>query len=162
MKARNTTSSFSKREKCGGSLSTAETGTPLGSVSCRVRDHRSKVRADWIWVEPPESCSTPVPTAWFHRFRRPDPSPAELRRAADRVPAAVAGPPEHRVLLRATSKRLCRASICGNQMNLGVPSAARFPDGWRSVAPVPSRCTFTEVESKLKASTPQVPSGSCI
>ena len=39
---------------------------------------------------------TPAPIAGFHRFRRPGPSLAELRPAADRVPAAVAGPPEHR------------------------------------------------------------------
>src|SRR5262249_47949536 len=53
------------------------------------------------------------------------------------------------------AENYCRSSIRGNQMNFGVPSAARFPDGLRSVffkAPVPSGCTFTEVESKLKAS----------
>ena len=48
-----------------------------------------------------------------------------------------------------------RSSIRGNHMNLGVPSASRFADGLRSVffnAPVPSGCTFTEVESRLNAS----------
>src|SRR5260370_20630454 len=43
----------------------------------------------------------------------------------------------------------------GNHMNLGVPSSARLADGLRSVffnAPVPSGCTFTQVESKLNAS----------
>src|SRR5271163_5147816 len=48
-----------------------------------------------------------------------------------------------------------RSSIRGNHMNLGVPSAARLADGLRSVffnAPVPSGCTFTEVESSANAS----------
>ena len=48
-----------------------------------------------------------------------------------------------------------RSSIRGNQMNLGVPSAARLADGLGSVffrAPVPSGCTLIEVESRAKAS----------
>ena len=48
-----------------------------------------------------------------------------------------------------------RSSIRGNQMNLGVPSAARLADGLRSVffrAPVPSGCTLIEVESSANAS----------
>jgi hypothetical protein len=52
-------------------------------------------------------------------------------------------------------ERYCGPSIRGNHMNLGSPSAARFADRLRSVffnAPVPSGCTFTEVESRLKAS----------
>src|SRR5258708_15732513 len=52
-------------------------------------------------------------------------------------------------------KGYCRSSIRGNQMNLGSPSASGFADGLGSVffnAPVPSGCTLTEVESKLKAS----------
>src|ERR1700761_2164512 len=47
-----------------------------------------------------------------------------------------------------------RSSIRGNQMNLGVPSAARLADGLRSVffrAPVPSGCTLIEVESSANA-----------
>jgi hypothetical protein len=58
-------------------------------------------------------------------------------------------------LSRRQAENYCRSSIRGNQMNFGVPSASRFPNGLRSVffkAPVPSGCTFTEVESKLKAS----------
>ena len=48
-----------------------------------------------------------------------------------------------------------RSSIRGNQMNLGVPAAARLADGLRSVffrAPVPSGCTLIEVESSANAS----------
>src|SRR5258707_13166717 len=48
-----------------------------------------------------------------------------------------------------------RSSIRGNQMNLGVPSAARLADGLRSVffrAPDPSGCTLIEVESSANAS----------
>ena len=48
-----------------------------------------------------------------------------------------------------------RSSICGNQMNLGGPSAARFADGLRSIffnAPAPSGWTLTVVESRLTAS----------
>lgn len=44
-------------------------------------------------------------------------------------------------LSRGKGKGYGRASICGNQMNLGSPSAARLADGLRSVffnAPVPS------------------------
>ena len=58
-------------------------------------------------------------------------------------------------IARRQRKGYGRSSIRGNQMNLGVPSATRFSDGLRSVffkAPVPSGCTLTEVESKLKAS----------
>jgi hypothetical protein len=52
-------------------------------------------------------------------------------------------------------KRDCRSSIRGNQMNLGGPSSAGLPDRlWAFFfkAPVPSGCTFTEVESRLNAS----------
>src|SRR5207237_10575009 len=48
-----------------------------------------------------------------------------------------------------------RASIRGNHMNLGVPSAAGLADGLRAVffsAPVPSGCTLTAVLSKPTAS----------
>src|SRR5579872_2362884 len=106
MKARNTTSSFSKREKCGGSLSTFERGAPPGYASCRVRDRTPKVRAGSIWVEPPGSYSTPSPIAGFHHLRRPGPSAAELPPAVDRGPAVIVGPRERRVLLQATSRKL--------------------------------------------------------
>ena len=49
-----------------------------------------------------------------------------------------------------------RSVIRGNQMNLGVPAAARLADGLRAVffrAPVPSGCTFTLVLSKPTHST---------
>ena len=48
-----------------------------------------------------------------------------------------------------------RASIRGNQMNLGVPSAAGLADGLRAVffsAPVPSGCTLMLVLSNDTAS----------
>ena len=52
-------------------------------------------------------------------------------------------------------KRYGRSSIRGNQMNLGVPSAAGLADGLRAVffsAPVPSGCTLMLVESSDTAS----------
>ena len=58
-------------------------------------------------------------------------------------------------LARGKRKGYGSPSIRGNQMNLGVPSAARFSNGLRSVffyAPVPSGCTLIEVESSEKAS----------
>src|SRR5271157_2983584 len=58
-------------------------------------------------------------------------------------------------LPRRQGKGYGRSSICGNHMNLGGPSAARFADGLRSIffnAPVPSGWTLTVVESRLTAS----------
>ena len=58
-------------------------------------------------------------------------------------------------LPRREGKGYSRSSICGNHMNLGGPSAARFADGLGSVffnAPVPSGWTLTVVESRLTAS----------
>jgi hypothetical protein len=58
------------------------------------------------------------------------------------------------VITRRQREGYCRSSIRGNQMNLGVPSAAGLSNSLRSVffnAPVPSGCTFTDVESNAKA-----------
>ena len=62
-----------------------------------------------------------------------------------------------RIVIIARRQRECygRSSIRGNHMNLGVPSAAGLANGLRSVffkAPVPSGWTFTDVESREKAS----------
>src|ERR1700722_739589 len=66
--------------------------------------------------------------------------------------------PSFRRIMRVAGRqgeRYDRSSIRGNQMNLGIPSATGFPNGLWPVffkAPVPSGCTFTDVESSEKAS----------
>src|SRR5215469_13253326 len=97
---------FRKGKKFGGKLFNGGKGAPLGSVSYKVRDRNPRVRVGSIWAAPPESYSVPAPVAEFRRSRRLDPSPAALPPATDRVPAAVAAPPEHRALLPPTSRKL--------------------------------------------------------
>src|ERR1700758_3662929 len=114
--------------KWDGNFSAVETGVPLGSVSCRVRDRNLKVRAGSISVVQPESCSIPAPVAEFRRSRRPGPPLTELPPAAAQVPAATADPPEHRALLPATSRKLWPFEH------------SRQPDEfWCSILPVTSR-----------------------
>ena len=58
-------------------------------------------------------------------------------------PALKQGPPLRCIMRLTAGKAECQgcSSIRGNQMNLGIPSSARFPDGLRPLflgAPVPS------------------------
>src|SRR6516225_10002922 len=156
MKARNTTSSFSKREK-------------IRRKPFKRRNRRSTWFRFFIKFAIVIPGFAPVRFGRHHRnhiqFQHQLPSfvalvgPVHHQRHFHRQRTEFQQQlPPHRSIVRFSRRQAenyCRSSVRGNQMNFGVPSSARLADGLRSVffkAPVPSGCTFTEVESKLKAS----------
>src|ERR1017187_9966583 len=110
---------------------------------------------DWTWAEPQESCPDRARVAWFHHLHTHGPSASEGLPASDPVVRATTVLGEHRDRCPETTRRLWPFEH-PRQPDESWCSIRRGTFRWPVVrffnAPVPSGCTFTEVESKLNAS----------